>query len=589
MKQVASASERNNAVVQGQENLEGVKELKIKRVLKKNSDSEYVVTESRRTEMVYDTPESATDAYENIHDAKEEVEFEDNGDNMEESTENKTEKEAAYTAGMNIADKYTVCASDVTAGRLLVKANGKIGWVKEAFLTAVAKHPELELDVEKGQIVPADTGTKNPKQTAPEVPLNFDNGVTEGEVEKFVGPAGYAIDVPPSPGASSMVGQADSHMSLIQPNFPVSELENELKLGVNRELEHVDDPAKALEIAIDHLAEDKQYYTKLNMVLPEYGPEEKPERDVCIKDASNGIPEYDYEKACREYMCQGTTTAAVNTGLPVSGIIDSCVDKLAELALSAWHHPVITPRDEENPDYYEENYYSTPNRADVNKLEDAIPTGKPAPEVDEEQMRKDHEYDVASIREKLHEFVDNSDWDSIYSNLKRIREALQENPDSEYLQDYLNVALEFVNKIPKDVSAAHQKELDDAYTKKENEAREAEKNKDIAAHDKALDAAKQIRMKLFKSDMLPKDSGVFPAGVDSEKSYKEIEHLIHVLETNADDVADLFSEEDKKYLTDTINWAHKIMRMSMDKFAPEDTDYFTYEYRNEPPAWYVDK
>ena len=583
MERVASASERNNAIVQGQEGLEGAKELKIKRVLKKNSDSEYVVTESRRTEMVYNTSESATDAYEHIHDAKEEGEFEDKDDNMEESTENKTEKEAAYTEGMNIAGKYTVCASDVPAGKLLVKANGKIGWVKEAFLTAVAKHPELELDVENGQIVPADTGTKTPKQTTPELPLNFDNGVTESEVEKFVGPAGYAIDVPPSPGAASMVGQADSHMSLIQPNFPVSELENELKLGVNRELEHVDDPAKALEIAIDHLAEDKQYYTKLNTVLPEYGPEEKPERDVCIKDISNGIPEYDYEKAGREYMFQGTTTAAVNTGLSVSGIIDSCVDKLAALALSAWNHPVGIPDDdEENRDYYEEIYSSTPNRADVNKLEDFIPTGKPAPEVDEEQMKKDHESDVASIREKLQEFVDNSDWDGLYSNLKRIREAFQENPDSEYIQDYLNVALEFVNKIPKDVSAAQQKELDDAYSKKENDAKEAQ-------HDKALDAAKQMRMKLFKSDMLPKDSGVFPAGVDSEKSYKEIEHLINVLETNADDVADLFSEEDKKYLTDTINWAHKIMHLSKDKFAPEDTDYFTYEYRIEPPAWYVDK
>lgn len=340
MKQVASASERNNAVVQGQENLEGAKELKIKRVLKKNSDSEYVVTESRRTEMVYDTSESATDAYENIHDAKEEVEFDDNGDNMEETTENKTDKEAAYTVGMNIAGKYQVCASDVPAGRLLIKAAGKIGWVKEAFLTAVAKHPELELDVEKGQIVPADTGTKNPKQTTPEVPLNFDNGVTEGEVEKFVGPAGYAIDVPPSPGASSMVGQADSHMSLIQPNFPVSELENELKLGVNRELEHVDDPAKALEIAIDHLAEDKQYYTKLNTVLPEYGPEEKPERALDIKEIEPGTMEdavnnFDYESACKQVLCSSKPTLQ-KTAVDAGAIVDAVVDQITEVIKDAW-------------------------------------------------------------------------------------------------------------------------------------------------------------------------------------------------------------------------------------------------------------
>ena len=340
MERVASASERNNAVVKGQENLEGAKELKIKRVLKKNSDSEYVVTESRRTEMVYDTSESATDAYEHIHAAKEEVEFEDNGDNMEESTENKTEKEAAYTEGMNIAGKYTVCASDVPAGKLLVKANGKIGWVKEAFLTTVAKHPELELDVENGQIVPADTGTKNPKQTTPEVPLNFDNGVTESEVEKFVGPAGYAIDVPPSPGAASMVGQADSHMSLIQPNFPVSELENELKLGVNRELEHVDDPAKALEIAIDHLAEDKQYYTKLNTVLPEYGPEEKLERSLDIKETGpstmlEAADNFDYEELGKQVMCSSSVEIQKTASI-VDDVINELVDEIKESAAQAW-------------------------------------------------------------------------------------------------------------------------------------------------------------------------------------------------------------------------------------------------------------
>ena len=84
----ASASERNNEVVKGQENLEGVKEVKIKRILKKNSDSEYVVTESTRTEMLYDTSDAATGAYRNIQDAKEEAEFSSNGDSdMEEKQE----------------------------------------------------------------------------------------------------------------------------------------------------------------------------------------------------------------------------------------------------------------------------------------------------------------------------------------------------------------------------------------------------------------------------------------------------------------------------------------------------------------------
>jgi 8-oxo-dGTP pyrophosphatase MutT (NUDIX family)/ribosomal protein S18 acetylase RimI-like enzyme len=46
-----------------------------------------------------------------------------------------------------------------------------------------------------------------------------------------------------------------------------SEFDREqLKAGVQVEMEHTDDPRKALEIAMDHLAEDPQYYTKLKQV-----------------------------------------------------------------------------------------------------------------------------------------------------------------------------------------------------------------------------------------------------------------------------------------------------------------------------------
>lgn len=40
----------------------------------------------------------------------------------------------------------------------------------------------------------------------------------------------------------------------------------ELQMGVDVEMEHTKDPKKALEIAMDHLEEDLEYYTKLNKI-----------------------------------------------------------------------------------------------------------------------------------------------------------------------------------------------------------------------------------------------------------------------------------------------------------------------------------
>jgi hypothetical protein len=42
-------------------------------------------------------------------------------------------------------------------------------------------------------------------------------------------------------------------------DFPLDQLE----MGIKIEKEHTDDPYKALEISMDHLTEDKKYYTKL--------------------------------------------------------------------------------------------------------------------------------------------------------------------------------------------------------------------------------------------------------------------------------------------------------------------------------------
>jgi len=45
--------------------------------------------------------------------------------------------------------------------------------------------------------------------------------------------------------------------------------QKELKIGIKHELEHTDDPEMAKEIAMDHLAEDPKYYTKLEKLEKE--------------------------------------------------------------------------------------------------------------------------------------------------------------------------------------------------------------------------------------------------------------------------------------------------------------------------------
>lgn len=40
--------------------------------------------------------------------------------------------------------------------------------------------------------------------------------------------------------------------------------------GINVELEHTDNLSAALEIAIDHLKEDKDYYSKLKLIEPHH-------------------------------------------------------------------------------------------------------------------------------------------------------------------------------------------------------------------------------------------------------------------------------------------------------------------------------
>lgn len=53
--------------------------------------------------------------------------------------------------------------------------------------------------------------------------------------------------------------------------MPLKKINDQLKKGVKVELEHTTDPDKAREIALDHLNELPDYYTKLAKVDPEHG------------------------------------------------------------------------------------------------------------------------------------------------------------------------------------------------------------------------------------------------------------------------------------------------------------------------------
>lgn len=328
----ASSRDRHEGVVRGQEDLKGVKEIDHKYTLKRDSDDQIIVTHSMRTDMVYDTEQEAKDAFLDIHDAKDEAEFEDsNEDSME---ENETEHtEAGFSVGMKVQAKYEIKAKNLFTDKYLVSDGTKSGWVSEGLLKAAALTDQVDLDVENNLIVP---GMSNPSCEPTREPTNMAK-MNPGQAEQFTQGNGYATQVIPSPGAASMIGKDASQPSMLQPDFPVSDMENELKLGVNRELEHVDDPAKALEIAIDHLAEDKQYYTKLNMVLPEMGPEEKPERDVEVKDKEpsdmvEAVNAYDFHKACAESMKPGLEKEA-DWFDPIDAAIDKAVDYVKNAAI----------------------------------------------------------------------------------------------------------------------------------------------------------------------------------------------------------------------------------------------------------------
>ena len=61
--------------------------------------------------------------------------------------------------------------------------------------------------------------------------LTWTSPVSEHRLEEWVGDAGYATAVAPSPGAASMVGKAGEKPSMLQPDFQVSNMGKRVEDG----------------------------------------------------------------------------------------------------------------------------------------------------------------------------------------------------------------------------------------------------------------------------------------------------------------------------------------------------------------------
>lgn len=372
---LASASDRHPAVTKGQEDLAGVKSVEIHRNIKKNSEDEYVVSQSTRTEMVYESAEKARDAYLNIYNAKEEAEFEDTEEYMDkidapEKEEAKPEigsmtedeEKSAFDARKKASQEAPITKQAEEAQELycVMLTNG-VSMVDSAYFDSMDLAQEAfnreKARVDAGEadrICLLQNNRKDPTDT--KILQAFDRET--GEIQTFNAwaselaktaapyvPGTAGVSDTPNPGPVSMgysaknqkglenytkwngqVTPEHTHMTnkpfaydekeqmttaaeapnaLLQRDFPVSTMENELKMGVNREHEHTDDPAAATEIALDHLAEDQNYYTKLNQVMPEHGKEEKKERVVYVHPRDKEVQDFDYEGVGKDVMFPG--------------------------------------------------------------------------------------------------------------------------------------------------------------------------------------------------------------------------------------------------------------------------------------------
>jgi len=293
MEKQANSSDRHQAVVKGQEDLTGIKEVRIKRVLKRNTDNEVVVSQSTRYEMLYDSVEEAERAYKNIIDAQEVAEFDGKqGDDMN------FDKDANIHTGMKIKGCRVGVYNPLT-DTFEISNHGCTATINKQLLKLAAGNENIGVCAKCGAIYPVDLGMGGVNNNPAQDPTDFSKGTGEGQAITlcpFCGksvqpnieqpitfmPDTFGRGLPKIPNEVKAASE-----SLIEPGFPISDTEHELQLGVRRETEHTSDTGKATEIAIDHLSEDPKYYTKLNQVLPEEGVEKKPKRDVKIAEADS--------------------------------------------------------------------------------------------------------------------------------------------------------------------------------------------------------------------------------------------------------------------------------------------------------------
>jgi len=73
---------------------------------------------------------------------------------------------------------------------------------------------------------------------------------------------------------------------VMEPADPSKVDPKELKMGIKVEMEHTNDPKKAEKIALQHLAEDPKYYTKLTVAGLEEGPHDAMNPGILSRDSS---------------------------------------------------------------------------------------------------------------------------------------------------------------------------------------------------------------------------------------------------------------------------------------------------------------
>lgn len=89
-------------------------------------------------------------------------------------------------------------------------------------------------------------------------------GCTKGDVNKYLG----ALHANANEEVNKLIGGKADNLTLqdIANKFktPISKIEDQIKKGLNVEMEHTNDKEKALEIVMDHLTEFPDYYDRLN-------------------------------------------------------------------------------------------------------------------------------------------------------------------------------------------------------------------------------------------------------------------------------------------------------------------------------------